>query len=585
MRIPYQKRIAQKKKSITGFRGLERRIGLGENAFYNMVNMSGREPNCISTRLRRGMLDLGATNINSFVSTDVKIDGVIRENAFIIEGDNRLKAYYYENDILRTKVLMSTSGFTSSKNRMIASGGYLYFFPDNKYINLMDFSDKGSLGAKVDLPYGAVDESFYETEFSSTDENGIVEAENSGYIKLVCKKYRNNNSQKGEYISNFYFTYEFSEGDFVELKGSNIDGLYKIAYIPEMNDYLVLKGYLTSDFTQSANTVTVSRNIPEMDYITAAGNRLWGCRYGVDEKGKPVNEIYASRLGDAKNWYSFEGVSTDSYTASIGTDGVFTGAITYEGDPFFFKEDSVIRIYGSRPSDFTVITSNIRGIENGSSKSAVIVDDTLYYKTYNGIVAYNGGMPYNVDDALGSGMYRNAVAGCRNGNYYVSMETAEGEYELFVYDTAEKEWYHEDNAKVSEFCRSGNELYMLVEGTDTQSIYSVGGAGDLPGEENIFWSLESADIDYYLAGKKATTKLEIKLKLSEGAYFNAEICYDGERNWRKIAAENGPLRCLTVSLRPRRCDSFRLRFSGHGEVSFISMARYITENGDEIGGR
>lgn len=585
MRIPYQKRMAQKRKSVAGFRGLDRRIGMGETSFYNMVNMSGREPNCISTRLRRGMLDLGQAKINSFVSTDVKIDGIIRENAFIIEGNNRLKAYYYENDVLRTKILMSTTGFTSSKNRMIASGGYLYFFPDNKYINLMDFGDKGNLGAKVDLPYGAEDEFFYETEFSSTDEKGVTEVENSGYIKLVCKKFRNNNSQKGEYISNFYFTYEFKEGDFIELKGSYIDGIYKIAYISEINDYLVLKGYLNSDFTQSANVVTVSRNIPEMDYVTAAGNRLWGCKYGVDEKGKPVNEIYASRLGDAKNWYSFEGVSTDSYVASIGTDGVFTGAITYEGDPFFFKEDSVIRIYGSRPSDFTVITSNIRGIENGSSKSAVIVDDTLYYKTYNGIVAYSGGMPYNVDDALGSGMYRNAVAGCRNGNYYVSMENAEGEHELFVYDISEKEWYREDNTKVSEFCRSGNELYMLVEGLDSDNIYSVGGASEMPGEENIFWSVESSDIDYYIAGKKATTKLEIKLNLEEGAYFNAEVSYDGDRSWHKIGAENGPLRCVTFSLRPRRCDSFRLRFSGHGEVIFISMSRYITENGDEIGGR
>lgn len=585
MRIPYQKKTSVKRKSTIGFRGLDRRIGVGDNAFYNMVNMSGRESNCISSRFKRGMLDLDGTNINSFVSTDVKIDGVIRENVFIIESGDRLKAYYYENDILRTKILMNTAGFTSSKNHMIASGGYLYFFPDNKYINLMDFRDKGNLDAKTELPYGVNDEFFYETEFSSTDEKGITALENSGYVKLVCKRYKNTNSQKGEYICNLNFTYQFNEGDFAEIKGSNFDGIYKIVYISELNDYMVVKGYLPSGFVQSSNAVTILRNIPRMDYVTAAGNRLWGCRYGVDENGQPVNEIYASRLGDAKNWCCFEGISTDSYAASVGVDGVFTGAITYDGDPIFFKEDSVIRVYGSKPSDFTIITSNIRGIENGSSKSAVIVDDTLYYKTYNGIVAYNGGMPYNVDDALGSGTYRNAAAGSCGGKYYVSMENEKGEYELFVYDTSEKEWYREDNTKVSEFCRSGNELYMLVETNDSTHIYSVCGRGDNPAEDMIFWSLESADIDYYLSGRKSTTVLEIKLNLSDGAYFNADISYDGEDKWHKITSENGPLRCLTVSLRPRRCDSFRLRFSGHGEVKLISMSRYITENGSEIGGR
>ena len=585
MRIPYQRRPLLKRKSISNFRGLDRRVGVGENVFRNMTNMSGREPNCISSRHPRGKLELSSKEINSFVSTDVKIDGLIRENAFVVEGGDKLWAYYYEGNQLKRKVLMSTAGFTNEKNQMVASGGYLYFFPDNKYINLMDLGDKGALGAKAELPYGVNDEFLYEIELSSTNENGTEAVSNSGYLKLVCKKYENINSQKGEYISNFNYTYEFNEGDFVEISGTSCDGIFKIAYISDMNDYMVLKGYMESDIVQSENSVSVIRKIPHMDYVTASGNRLWGCRYGVNEDGEPVNEIYASKLGDAKNWYSFEGVSTDSYIASIGVDGVFTGAVTYEGDPFFFKEDSVIRIYGTRPSDFTVVTDNIRGIENGSSRSAVIVDDTLYYKTHNGIVAYNGGMPYNIDEALGNEMYRNAVAGSRGGNYYVSMENRNGEYELFVYDTSSKEWYREDNTKVSAFCRSGNELYMLIENDDEAQIYSVGGEGDTEGEKSIFWCLESQDMDYYLAGRKAATKLEIKLKMSEGAYFKAEVCYDGERKWHKIASENGPLNCITVSLRPRRCDSFRIRFSGHGDVTLITMSRYITDNGDETGGR
>ena len=51
-----------------------------------------------------------------------------------------------------------------------------------------------------------------------------------------------------------------------------------------------------------------------------------------------VNELYACKLGDFKNWNCFLGISTDSYVASVGTDGPWTGAVTYLGNPIFFKE-------------------------------------------------------------------------------------------------------------------------------------------------------------------------------------------------------------------------------------------------------
>ena len=66
------------------------------------------------------------------------------------------------------------------------------------------------------------------------------------------------------------------------------------------------------------------RSVPEMDFVIESGNRLWGCKYGVVD-GKAVNEIYASKLGDFKNWNCYAGRSTDSYVATRGSDGPFTG--------------------------------------------------------------------------------------------------------------------------------------------------------------------------------------------------------------------------------------------------------------------
>ncbi len=585
MRIPYQRKYAQTKKASHKFKGLDRRVGVNDNSFCDMTNMSGREHNCISSRLPRGKISIQSDKINSFISTDIKIDGVIRENAFIVEGGGRLRAYYYDGGTLKNKNLFSTTDFTTSKNKMVASGGYLYFFPDNKYLNLMDITDRGSLTTNIDLPYGDAGDVYYEIEFSSVDKTGENSQENSGYVKLVSKKYKYYNSQKGDFLANYFFSYTLNVGDYVEIEGCDkMSGIHKVVYISKYNDYIVLSAYIDENIVQTESGVTIKRNVPEMDFVTAAGNRLWGCKYGVNAEGKPINEIYASSLGDAKNWYTFEGISTDSYVASIGVDGVFTGVATYEGDPVFFKEDSVIRIYGSTPSDFTVITSNIRGIEKGSAESAVIVDDTLYYKSYNGIVAYNGGLPYNVDEALGAEAYKNAVAGCRNGEYYVSMENSRGEHELFVYNTAEREWYREDNSKALSFCRNGSELYMLTETDNGNELYCIGGSGDAEGEKNVEWSLEST-FDYIQPNRKMLNRLEFKIELDDDASLGAYISYDGDSKWHKIISEMGKKRIVSVPIRPRRCNSFNIRLCGFGGFKLISVVRTLTSCGENMGDR
>ncbi len=580
MRIPYQKKIPETKRTVTEFRGLDRRVGAGEASFAKMTNMSGEKKKCISSRRARGRLELEAADVYSMISTDVLIGGKIRENAFIVDGGNRLKAFYYENGELRCTDIMNTTGFTTGKNKLIASGGYLYFFPDKKYINLMNLKELGSLEAETVLPIGAGESLYYDAVLESTDESGENTMDDSGYVRIKCRKYKYSDSGVGDYLANYNFSVVFEENDVIDISGTgDFDGLYKIVTIPDDYNYIVVKGYISETRTVSSGSVKLRRSVPDMDYVAAAGNRLWGCRYGADENGAPVNEIYASRLGDAKNWHSFEGISTDSYAASLGVDGVFTGAAVYEGDPLFFKEDAVIRIYGSEPSDFTVLTRNIRGIEKGSEESIVTVDDMLYYKTYSGIVAYNGGMPYNVDEALGGEKYSNAVAGERCGKYYVSMQNYDGEYELFVYDTDKKTWHREDNIRVRDFCRCGSELYMLAGEDGENSVWSVCGSGT-SSEEAVEWSCETGDIDYLIPYRKRISALEIRAELDDDAYFKAEISYNGEEKWRKAASAAGELRRITVPVRPRRCDSFRLRFSGIGGCRLISVVRSESVCGD-----
>ena len=118
------------------------------------------------------------------------------------------------------------------------------------------------------------------------------------------------------------------------------------------DDYIVVVGILDMVTTQANadGAITVERRMPYMDFVTESENRLWGCRYGVARNGEVVNEIYASKLGDFKNWNCFMGISTDSWVASCGTDGQFTGAIAMPGYVVFFKENCLHKVYGNRPS-------------------------------------------------------------------------------------------------------------------------------------------------------------------------------------------------------------------------------------------
>lgn len=109
------------------------------------------------------------------------------------------------------------------------------------------------------------------------------------------------------------------------------------------SDFIVIAGEPANAFTDENGCITVSRTAPDMDFVCQCGNRLWGCRYGNDGE-KNINELYCCALGDFKNWNQYLGLSTDSWRASVGSDGVWTGAVNYLGSPVFFKENCIHRI-------------------------------------------------------------------------------------------------------------------------------------------------------------------------------------------------------------------------------------------------
>ena len=289
-----------------------------------------------------------------------------------------------------------------------------------------------------------------------------------------------------------------------------------------------------------------------------------------------VNEIYASKLGDFRNWSCFAGVSTDSYAVSLGADGPFTGAIQHLGYPVFFRENCLHKLYGSTPASFRLQTTPCRGVQMGSGRSLAIVGETLYYKSCQGICAYDGSLPVEAGRELGAGEYHDAVAGSYRGKYYLSMADAGGEYHLFVWDTARNLWHREDGTRVKAFCPCREELYFLDDGG---RILTVSGSGETEGA--VRWMAQTGSIGVDDPDSKILARLTLRLWLAQDAAMKVWVRYDEEACWQPVTQLRGrPLGSVTLPMPVRRCDHLYLRLEGVGDMRLYSITKTMEQGSD-----
>ena len=339
--------------------------------------------------------------------------------------------------------------------------------------------------------------------------------------------------------------------------------------------YITVIGILDHMVTQE-DVLSVDRNLPTMEFITESENRLWGCHYGIID-GKPVNEIYACKLGDAKNWNCFMQIASDSYAVSLGSDGVFTGAITHLGHPLFFKENCIHKVYGNMPSNYQVSTTNCRGVQRGSEKSLAIVNEVLFYKSAVDVCAYDGSLPATISNNLGSERYFDAVSGSLDGKYYISMRDSANEWSLFVFDTIKNLWHKEDNTHAKSFCALGTDLYFV---RDDNVLMTTTGTGESK-ETKIKWYAESGSIGYSYPDNKYLSKLNVRMTLNIDSSVALYIQYDSFGEWERKWSMNGVgTRSFTIPIIPKRCDHFKIRFEGEGDCRIYSITKMLEMGSD-----
>ena len=505
----------------------------------------------------------------------------------------------------------------TANNQFVNFGSYLIIFPDMVYINTIDPTDTGSInksetiGNITNVHFRVLDSQGRQIASQASDDPPEATDRHNGHYWIDTSNAENPQLYR-YYSSNDTFvpedstvqisgigdlTDKFSVGDVVEISAqitapetyegsiaekiapllgkqkiiSISDGIITVQGIIDANAFTITD-------TTVINSLTISRRAPLMDFVIESGNRLWGCRHGLNRAGEYVNEIYASKLGDFRNWDYFESTAADSYVASVGSDGDFTGAVNMLGYPVFFKENFLHKVYGSFPSEYQVQTSSFRGVQKGSDRSLAIVDDTMYYLSPGGVMSYNGTSYSDLSAPFGGVKYSAGVGGAVGRKYYLNMLNADtDERETFVFDAMLGVWHREDEMNVHRFTSVGNDAYMLTSFADGGVIYKL---NDDTSDEIVPWYAETNDI-YYFDNKKYISRINVRLKLDPDSLAELHIKYDNDEHWELVGNWSGKeFADLTIPVKPRRCDHFRLRFNGTGQCRIYSYTKTFEQGSD-----
>ena len=591
---PYLNSIRRYKESIQTFAGLNHNAFCSEEQFYDMKNMSTKDFPFVSTRPLRGKI-APLNNPLGLMSKEelVWVDEVTENNETTVK--------LFINGVAKT-----TPTLENSEKKLYKMGAYIIIFPDKVWYNTKD-----DTSGTMDASQAYESTSITMTQVNAKGENITIDGQAvDGHYKLNTTDGKTTlmvYSATAKMWMNVATTYfkisatdmgkNFEKGDGVKItvdmtgitwdRGNYIfvnddgDGLRSnnFAISDKGDDYIIVTGLLD----QATRTFTfplfkAERKAPDMKHICECQNRLWGC--SLDG-----HEVYASKLGDCKNWNCFAGISTDSWAATVGSDGVFTGAFAYMGYPIFFKEDSILKISISSYGAHSYKEIECRGVEEGSDRSLTLLNELLYYKGTDGVCVYDGNFPQNISDALGKERYTEAIAAGVNDKYYISMKDANNSKTMFVFDTFTNLWSKEDALYPKYMVKHDGDIFYIDQDNYLYCINHTQGTE----EQTVSWFVESGNIGYRSAGSKSRSlpdrkylaRMNIRMNLYMGSHASFYVSYDSSDKWEYVFGMSGKgINSFAVPIRPHRCDHFKIKIVGSGEAKILSITKEYEEGSD-----
>ena len=418
-------------------------------------------------------------------------------------------------------------GIVSAGKKQIATvGNYIVIFPDKVYYDV------------ANNKFAAMEETYTAT--------GLVFTSNS--------------------ITTTGNDFGFRVGDAVAITGCTT--------APENNKTPVIRSISGKTLTFSDNaftaatetgSVTIKRKVPDLDYICESNYRLWGTN---------GNTIFASKYSDPLNFFVHDGLVGDSYNIEVATDGEFTGCIPYSSHLCFFKEHTLHKMYGSKPSNFQLVTGNVYGVQEGCANSMCIVNEQLLYKGVNGIYSYTGGVPELISEKFAMKRFSEATAACDGERYYVSMKSTDG-WHLYVYDVLRNLWIREDDTHALDMAFSNGYIYFTSEDGGLYKIDRDADRGD------VEWSVTFCPFNETMNERKGYSKFHLRVDMEAGAWLSVDMKTERDLKWEKIhTSHNERARTVTIPIIPTRCDSVTLKVYGKGKCLIKAFVREFTTGSD-----
>lgn len=310
-----------------------------------------------------------------------------------------------------------------------------------------------------------------------------------------------------------------------------------------------------------AGAVSIRRKVPSLSLICESGNRLWGVE---------GNTIFGSALGDPTNFYTYDGLDTDSFAVAVASDGAFTAVVPYGSSVLFFKEEVLHKLLGDYPSNYQLYDSKIPGVKRESSGSVCRINEVVYYHGREGVYQYAGGTPKLISQDFGPRRYEKASAGALGDRYYISMKDLRtAAWGMWVYDIQNRLWVREDGTHAAGFA-SGNGKLWYLDGDGTKVMCATPDTST----EVVDWSVTLDRFDERLRSRNAFVRLVLRAEVVESTgWLQVEVSTD-KGPWRLIypRKEHWTGVCVIPIIFPW-CDGLRIRISGQGKVMLHSITR------------
>lgn len=566
MNLPELGSVAKGLDARIDFRGLNHNMFVGENEFYWMENLCSTNYPVMTPRAARGLIE-----------EIPDAQGLYARGKLIWAAEGRL--YYGGEDV--GEVALGEKTF-------VGMGAYIVIFPDavrfhtiNKTLEpleahwrqteaaalalaRLDGSDIDNVSTGDTAPQDPENGDWWIDTSGTADVMRIYNATEQRWIAMPTTYARLTTAGIGE---------AFAVGDAVTITGGSdtINGTHVIAAKTDDSITLSLALERGEAFTRG---LRAARTVPEMDYVCELNNRLWGC-------SSAKHEIYCCKLGDPTNWNALGTGAADSWAATVGSDGDFTGCISFGGSVLFFKENMLHKVFGTKPGNFQINDTPIRGVMTGCAKSLCIVNESLLYKSRDGVMLYDGGTPMGISDGLGTGQFYDAAAGADGDRYYISMRDDADDWHLFVFNEAKGMWHREDDTHAVDFASLNGQLYFLRADGRLAAVHGRQEPGAAI-ENDFDWFAETGDMLIDQPDNKYISRIQVRCSVDDKARLMIQIMYDSDGKWRALYRRGASRKgSFTIPIVPMRCDHLRLRISGRGRAAVYAIYKEI-ERGSEL---